>query len=78
MIEPNVTRPGDEELRARFQELRGQTRSPSFAAVLERAAAEAGVDMPIVSAVCALLAGRASVGEVVERLLARPLRPEAA
>jgi glycerol-3-phosphate dehydrogenase (NAD(P)+) len=48
------------------------------APVLERAAADAGVDMPIVEAVCALLAGRVSVGEVVERLLARPLRPEAA
>jgi glycerol-3-phosphate dehydrogenase (NAD(P)+) len=32
--------------------------------------------MPIVSAVCAMLAGEASVDEVVERLLARPLRSE--
>jgi glycerol-3-phosphate dehydrogenase (NAD(P)+) len=32
--------------------------------------------MPIVTAVCALLAGQASVDEVVERLLARPLRAE--
>jgi glycerol-3-phosphate dehydrogenase (NAD(P)+) len=32
--------------------------------------------MPIVSAVCALLAGEAAVSEVVERLLARPLRSE--
>jgi glycerol-3-phosphate dehydrogenase (NAD(P)+) len=48
------------------------------APVLNRAAREAGVDMPIVGAVCALLAGEASVAEVVERLLARPLRPEAA
>ncbi|HEX8482205.1 MAG TPA: NAD(P)H-dependent glycerol-3-phosphate dehydrogenase [Allosphingosinicella sp.] len=47
------------------------------APVLARAAREAGVDMPIVSAVCALLAGEASVDEVVERLLARPLRSEA-
>ncbi len=46
------------------------------APVLARAAREAGVDMPIVSAVCALLAGEASVDEVVERLLARPLRSE--
>ncbi|HEX8624141.1 MAG TPA: NAD(P)H-dependent glycerol-3-phosphate dehydrogenase [Allosphingosinicella sp.] len=46
------------------------------APVLARAAREAGVDMPIVSAVCALLAGEASVDEVVERLLSRPLRPE--
>ena len=46
------------------------------APVLARAAHAAGVDMPIVSAVCALLAGEASVEEVVERLLARPLRSE--
>jgi glycerol-3-phosphate dehydrogenase (NAD(P)+) len=46
------------------------------APVLARAAAEAGVDMPIVSAVCALLAGEASVDAIVERLLARPLRAE--
>lgn len=46
------------------------------APVLARAAAERGVDMPIVSAVCALLAGEASVDEVVEALLARPLRSE--
>lgn len=46
------------------------------APVLDRAAAEAGIDMPIVAAVCALLAGQGSVGEVVERLLARPLRSE--
>jgi glycerol-3-phosphate dehydrogenase (NAD(P)+) len=46
------------------------------APVLARAAREAGVDMPIVAAVCALLAGEASVDEVVERLLARPLRAE--
>ena len=46
------------------------------APVLARAAREAGVDMPIVSAVCALLAGEASVDEVVERLLSRPLRSE--
>jgi glycerol-3-phosphate dehydrogenase (NAD(P)+) len=32
--------------------------------------------MPIVTAVCALLAGEASVEKVVERLLARPLRSE--
>jgi glycerol-3-phosphate dehydrogenase (NAD(P)+) len=48
------------------------------APVLAKAAREAGVDMPIVSAVCALLAGEASVDEVVERLLARPLRSEGA
>ncbi len=46
------------------------------APVLKRAADAAGVDMPIVGAVCALLTGALSVGEVVERLLARPLRSE--
>jgi glycerol-3-phosphate dehydrogenase (NAD(P)+) len=48
------------------------------APVLARAAREAGVDMPIVAAVCALLAGEANVDQVVERLLSRPLRPEGA
>ena len=48
------------------------------APVLKRAAEAAGVDMPIVAAVCALLAEQASVDEVVERLLARPLRSEGA
>ena len=46
------------------------------APVLHRAARQAGVDMPIVAAVCALLAGEAGVEEVVGRLLARPLRSE--
>jgi glycerol-3-phosphate dehydrogenase (NAD(P)+) len=46
------------------------------APVLKRAADAAGVDMPIVAAVCALLSGEASVEEVVERLLARPLKAE--
>jgi glycerol-3-phosphate dehydrogenase (NAD(P)+) len=48
------------------------------APVLDRAAREAGVDMPIVAAVCALLAGETAVDEVVERLLSRPLRTEGA
>jgi len=46
------------------------------APVLRRSAAEAGVDMPIVEAVCALLSGEAGVDEVVEQLLSRPLRAE--
>jgi glycerol-3-phosphate dehydrogenase (NAD(P)+) len=46
------------------------------APVLKRAAGQLGVDMPIVAAVCALLAEEASVDEVVGRLLARPLRAE--
>ncbi len=46
------------------------------APVLKRVADEMGVAMPIVAAVCALLAGEASVDEVVGQLLARPLRSE--
>lgn len=46
------------------------------APVLRDVAREAGVDMPIVAAVCALLEGTRPVGQVVEALLARPLRPE--
>lgn len=45
------------------------------APVLQAAAAQAGVDMPVVDAVCALLGG-APVGDVVGALLARPLRGE--
>jgi glycerol-3-phosphate dehydrogenase (NAD(P)+) len=48
------------------------------APVLKQATEEAGVDMPIVASVCALLAGEASAEEIVERLLARPLRSETA
>jgi glycerol-3-phosphate dehydrogenase (NAD(P)+) len=46
------------------------------APVLKREAAAAGVDMPIVEAVCALLADQVSVETVVESLLSRPLRTE--
>jgi glycerol-3-phosphate dehydrogenase (NAD(P)+) len=46
------------------------------APVLKRAAEADGVDMPIVSAVCALLGGEESVDQVVGRLLSRPLRTE--
>jgi glycerol-3-phosphate dehydrogenase (NAD(P)+) len=46
------------------------------APVLQQAAAQAGVDMPVCEAVCALLAGK-PVGPVVEALLARPLKEEA-
>ena len=48
------------------------------APVLKRVAAEMGVAMPIVDAVCTLLAGGASVDQVVGQLLARPLRSEGA
>jgi len=46
------------------------------APVLQRAARAAGVDMPIVDAVCRLLGGEAPVDQIVEQLLARPLRAE--
>ena len=42
------------------------------APVLAETARAASVEMPIVDAVCALLAGRAGVAAVIERLLARP------
>ena len=45
------------------------------APVLREAAAEAGVDMPVCEAVCALLDG-APVGDVIGALLSRPLREE--
>jgi len=48
------------------------------APVLARLAREKGVDMPIVDAVDALIAGRANVDEVLGALLSRPPRPEAA
>jgi len=48
------------------------------APVLARAAAKAGVDMPIASAVCRLLSGEATVKETVDGLLARPLKAEGA
>jgi glycerol-3-phosphate dehydrogenase (NAD(P)+) len=46
------------------------------APVLQLAAHAAGVDMPVVDAVCALLAGQSNVSAVVGALLARPLRNE--
>jgi glycerol-3-phosphate dehydrogenase (NAD(P)+) len=46
------------------------------APVLRRVADTAGVEMPIVAAVCALLDGSASARDVVGALLARPLKSE--
>ena len=46
------------------------------APVLHRLARSKGVDMPIVAGVDALLAGEATVDEVLEGLLARPMRAE--
>lgn len=46
------------------------------APVLARLAREKGIDMPIVDAVDALIAGRANVDQVLDALLARPPKPE--
>ena len=46
------------------------------APVLVQAAAAAAVEMPIAVAVAALIAGDVTVGQAIERLLARPLRSE--
>jgi glycerol-3-phosphate dehydrogenase (NAD(P)+) len=46
------------------------------APVLARLAAEKGIDMPIVDAVDALVAGRATVDEVLGALLSRPAKSE--
>lgn len=46
------------------------------APVLARLAADRGIDMPIVAAVCALLTAAAPPREIVAGLLARPLRAE--
>jgi glycerol-3-phosphate dehydrogenase (NAD(P)+) len=47
------------------------------APVLARLAKDKGIDMPIVDAVDALVAGRAKVDEVLEALLSRPPKSEA-
>jgi glycerol-3-phosphate dehydrogenase (NAD(P)+) len=47
------------------------------APVLARLAREKGVDMPIVDAVDALIAGQVTVDQVLGALLSRPLRAEA-
>jgi glycerol-3-phosphate dehydrogenase (NAD(P)+) len=46
------------------------------APILLESAQTLGVDMPIVTAVCTLLEGRASAADVIAALLSRPLRPE--
>lgn len=46
------------------------------APVLAEIAARDGIEMPIVEAVCRLLAGEAPAGTIVTELLARPLRDE--
>ena len=47
------------------------------APVLARLARDKGVDMPIVDAVAALIAGQSSVDSVLSDLLSRPPRSEA-
>jgi glycerol-3-phosphate dehydrogenase (NAD(P)+) len=47
------------------------------APVLQQAAREIGVDMPVVDAVCTLLGGEAGVDDVIGALLSRPIRAEA-
>jgi glycerol-3-phosphate dehydrogenase (NAD(P)+) len=47
------------------------------ASVLARLAKNKGIDMPIVDAVDALVAGRAGVDEVLGALLSRPSKSEA-
>jgi glycerol-3-phosphate dehydrogenase (NAD(P)+) len=49
----------------------------STAPVLRDEARKAGVDMPVVEAVCSLLDGSMAVTDVVKSLLARPLKDEA-
>lgn len=46
------------------------------APVLLKSAHDLGVDMPIVASVCAVLEGKATVGEVTSALLTRPLKAE--
>ncbi|MES2496169.1 MAG: NAD(P)H-dependent glycerol-3-phosphate dehydrogenase [Pseudomonadota bacterium] len=64
--------PATELLRDRRTVAEGAATAP----VLAEAARACGVDMPIVDAVCALLAGQATVDDVVTALLARPLKRE--
>jgi glycerol-3-phosphate dehydrogenase (NAD(P)+) len=46
------------------------------APILRAIARKAGIEMPIVEAVCTLLEARAPIAQVVDALLARPLKPE--
>jgi glycerol-3-phosphate dehydrogenase (NAD(P)+) len=61
--------------RALLADRRTVAEGAATAPVLREAAREAGVDMPLTDAVCALLEG-ADVCAIVDRLLARPLRVE--
>lgn len=59
-----------------LRDRRSVAEGAATAPVLAEAARAAAVDMPIVDAVCALLAGQATVRQVVAELLARPLKQE--
>lgn len=59
-----------------LRDKRSVAEGASTAPVLMQAAAKAGVEMPICEAVADLLAGRASIDEVTNELLRRPLRSE--
>jgi len=65
-------RPASELLSNRKTVAEGAFTAP----VLARLAKERGVDMPIVDAVDALIAGRANVDQVLDALLSRPARAE--
>jgi glycerol-3-phosphate dehydrogenase (NAD(P)+) len=65
-------RPGAQLLADRRTVAEGASTAP----VLLQSAQALGVDMPIVAAVCALLDGSATVEQVVEALLSRPLKAE--
>jgi glycerol-3-phosphate dehydrogenase (NAD(P)+) len=54
----------------------GVTEGVATAPALLARAQAAGVEMPIVAAVAAVLAGEASVAEAMRALMARPLRAE--
>ncbi|ANI77768.1 NAD(P)H-dependent glycerol-3-phosphate dehydrogenase [Sphingobium sp. EP60837] len=65
-------RPASELLANRRTVAEGAFTAP----VLREAARAAMVEMPVVEAVCALLEDAAPLGQVIDALLARPLRPE--
>ena len=65
-------RPASEMLADRKTVAEGAFTAP----VLLQSAKQLDVDMPIVAAVCALLDGISTVGEVAAALLARPLKAE--
>ena len=65
-------RPASELLSNRKTVAEGASTAP----VLARLAQEKGVDMPVVQAVDALIAGRADVDQVLDALLSRPPRAE--